>query len=348
MATKYVRNGRWHIQYSEDGKLHQFSTKIKAGTKEAESLADATLKEIEAKLARDRIGLGEERKDAPIMEAAKRWFASVKSSTAPRTAERYLENINALLEWWKEHQPKKELVSQFDPASLQDFITHRSSLVKPNTVRGEISHLGAFFNWCIRMGYLIRNPLGLCNKPKRTAAHIRWFSVEEAKRIFAAAPLPRRDLYLFLYRTGCRIGETSRLLVKDIDFKRNVIRVPADITKARRPDEIEIHKKIRPVLTRLCAGKKPETLLFSDAPQWGARFNNIRKEFQSFLANMKPPIPNASLHTWRHTAISHWVQDGVHLAVVQVLARHEDIKTTMRYAHLGPDQIKGQINRQPI
>ena len=48
-------------------------------------------------------------------------------------------------------------------------------------------------------------------------------------------------------------------------------------------------------------------------------------------------------HTLRHTFISRLVMAGVDLRTVQELAGHREIKMTMRYAHLAPEQKRRAI-----
>ena len=44
-------------------------------------------------------------------------------------------------------------------------------------------------------------------------------------------------------------------------------------------------------------------------------------------------------HTWRHTTASRLVQGGMDIYKVKEWMGHEDIKMTMRYAHLAPTNI---------
>jgi site-specific recombinase XerD len=48
---------------------------------------------------------------------------------------------------------------------------------------------------------------------------------------------------------------------------------------------------------------------------------------------------NGSLHTLRHTYISHLVMAGVPLRTVQKLAGHSTVAVTERYSHLAPGHL---------
>ncbi|MBI2893401.1 MAG: tyrosine-type recombinase/integrase [Deltaproteobacteria bacterium] len=49
------------------------------------------------------------------------------------------------------------------------------------------------------------------------------------------------------------------------------------------------------------------------------------------------PMRPIGWHVARHSFASHLVMRGVSLKAVQELLGHDDMKTTMRYAHLAPE-----------
>jgi len=51
------------------------------------------------------------------------------------------------------------------------------------------------------------------------------------------------------------------------------------------------------------------------------------------------------VYTLRHTFISRLVQAGVTLAEVAALAGHQDVRMTMRYAHLAPHHLHRGISK---
>ena len=54
-------------------------------------------------------------------------------------------------------------------------------------------------------------------------------------------------------------------------------------------------------------------------------------------------IKKCRWHDLRHTFASRMVINGVPILVVQQLMRHSDVKTTMRYSHLAPKNLKDAL-----
>ncbi len=54
---------------------------------------------------------------------------------------------------------------------------------------------------------------------------------------------------------------------------------------------------------------------------------------------------NIRFHSLRHTYASWLVEGGVDLYRVKELMGHSSIQTTMRYAHLAPDNLRNEVER---
>ncbi len=338
MASIYLKNGYWWIAYTHDGKRVQRTTKI---PKNQKPLARQYKKQLEADLLNGHLGLVSK---IGIMEAFRRYLETVKATKSDRTLERYTECLNSFTKFWAKKYPKLKLLHDITLGRVQNWVTHRSSVKAPKTVQIELTVLISALNFAVRQGWIPKSPISanLIDKPRPLKRKpTRFFSPAELKVIFEKSTPRRSDLWKFLYYTATRIGEASRLKVSAIG--KDFITLPALTTKSRRLDTIPIANNLRPVLERLCSGKKPDDPLFPEAPEWGRRFNNLRVEFQSFLK--KNDIKKADLHTFRHTAASHWVQKGVPIRVVMDMMRHKDIKYTMVYSHLAPEDSSKFVNQ---
>ena len=70
----------------------------------------------------------------------------------------------------------------------------------------------------------------------------------------------------------------------------------------------------------------------------------MSKRFLHYVRLAKLP-EGLSFHSLRHTYISWMIMAGVPVPVVQKLAGHADLKTTMGYVHLAPDSLRGAVQR---
>ena len=70
-------------------------------------------------------------------------------------------------------------------------------------------------------------------------------------------------------------------------------------------------------------------------------FSPCKGAFRKAVERAGLELPDGQLtHILRHTFASHFVMNGGSLKVLQELLGHEDINTTMIYAHLAPDFLE--------
>lgn len=108
------------------------------------------------------------------------------------------------------------------------------------------SSLNTFFDWCLKRGYIDKNPMGAVSRPKNNTEHkVTYLTQPEIHKLFRAVDknsnktLGRRDktIISLALATGLRVGALVNINVDDIDFENNVIKV---IEKRQKVRELQI------------------------------------------------------------------------------------------------------------
>src|SRR3712207_4628420 len=110
---------------------------------------------------------------------------------------------------------------------------------KKSSVARKLAALRTFFQFLIREGVVEVNPAKLVSTPRLDKKLPNHLSVEDAVR-FIETPdtetdLGRRDRAIleFLYGTGVRVSELTKLNLRDIDFRNKTVRVTGKRRKER-------------------------------------------------------------------------------------------------------------------
>ena len=75
----------------------------------------------------------------------------------------------------------------------------------------------------------------------------------------------------------------------------------------------------------------------------GSPIQSVKRSFAT--ACRRAGIEDFHPHDLRHTCAAWLVQSGVPIREVAELLRHADIRITMRYAHLAPDNVRAAVTR---
>ena len=156
---------------------------------------------------------------------------------------------------------------------------------------------------------------------------------EEIEKILEVTEITKyRTMFMLMYGTGLRIGETVRLRVDDIDRNRKVIRVNQGKGLKDRytllPDVLmkELEKYYKRV-------RQNEWLFPGDKEGQHITERSVQRAFQQ--SKTKAAIrKKVSVHTLRHSFASHIVEAGYDVYHLQKLMGHSTVKTTNRYIQI--------------
>lgn len=140
------------------------------------------------------------------------------------------------------------------------------------------------------------------------------------------------DLVVMLLDTGARHNEIVTLTWDDVDMYNRTIKLYRP--KVRNESVLFITDRLYSILTRRKKSRLNEYI-----------FNNKKGEHRAHCpisikkAIKRAGLKNVSIHTFRHTAASRWIQNGMSLYEVSQMLGHTTIQMTMRYAHLEQTDI---------
>jgi len=167
-------------------------------------------------------------------------------------------------------------------------------------------------------------------------------SLEECKKLIQA-PDNLRDRYLiaFMYSSGLRISEVSKLKIGDIDTDRMQIRVVQG--KGNKDRYVPLSKYIAERLPKYLDMYKPQIYLFNSCN--GKQFS-VRGIQRIFREAMKKTgiLKKVTSHTLRHSYATHLLESGVDLITIKNVLGHKNITTTMIYLHVAQPKPSGFKN----
>lgn len=259
------------------------------------------------------------------------------------------------------------------PEDIDEFL-----LSRPRRTARSYNHLlGAvrrLFDWHLAQGTLDRSPVTA--KPRREVARrIPFlFDVMHARQLLEAAgnladgpnaPLrgpTYRAIFALLYGLGLRIGEVSRLCLKDVDMDRHVLIIrQTKFAKTRLvpfgpriAELLERYLKLRP---RGAGVTSPDAPLFSFIAGKVIAPGSIRRTFHDLVKQLQLTIPPGTahphVHDLRHSfavgTLLRWYRTGAQPAALllrlSTFLGHVEPASTAVYLTITADLLREASSR---
>ena len=153
------------------------------------------------------------------------------------TLEQYYRTVNNM---FKElEKPLKDIKT--DDIRYYLSLYQEKRKVSKVTLNNTRRYLSTFFNWCTDEDIINKNPMRRIKAIKQQKTVKEPFSEIEMEQIRNSADSIRnRALIEFLYSTGCRVSEVSKVEIDDIDFVHNSLLV---VGKGNKQREVYISDK---------------------------------------------------------------------------------------------------------
>jgi integrase len=169
---------------------------------------------------------------------------------------------------------------------------------------------------------------------KEPQGRIRWLEPDEEQRLLDACRGSRTkhlvDFVTVAMESGLRKGELFGLTWDRVDLSRGVLRL--EVTKSGKRREVPMRQAVYDILAAIPANDRVGRV-------WPS--GSIRRAFESAVAGAK--LDDLHFHDLRHHFASWFVMRGGLIQALKEILGHADLKMTLRYAHLAPEHLRGEI-----
>ncbi len=288
----------------------------------------------------------------PIANAVELFLGHVKahSPDKPLTEKRYRQ----VLDHFERILGKKKYVEAITRSDIDDYKIKRTQdngdedkkPAKARTVNFEVSTLRTFFYYLVNeRGIRMQNPCArfkpLKDEKEKARRKPPTYTQDELNRLFGKCDGFEKAAFATLLLTGLREQELCFLTWKDVDLKKETIRVTGAGKEGFSPKDYE--ERLIPLPPDLLALLKK----LHRKSEWafptarGTRQTHLLRRLKRLAKRAK--VDHATLHKFRHTYATRLLEKGCDIVTVQHLMGHSDLDTTRQY--LNPDDT---LKRQAV
>ncbi|MFT8319485.1 MAG: tyrosine recombinase XerC [Bacillus sp. (in: firmicutes)] len=277
-------------------------------------------------------------------------YLQIEKNCSPYTIEYYQQDIKQFFLFMS-----NQLINELDEVTSSDvriFLTDlfNGKLARKSIAR-KISSLRSFYKFLAREKIVETNPFSAVSIPKLEKRLPDFFYEEELQQLFlscdSSTPLGNRNKALLelLYATGIRVGECTKIELKDLDFSISTVLVKGKGKKERYvPFGSFAHAALQSYI------KDGRTkLMGKNRTQHSFLFVNYRGEplTDRGIRDILNKMMNASSlqgkihpHKLRHSFATHLLANGADMRTVQELLGHAFLSSTQTYTHVTNEYLK--------
>ena len=271
-------------------------------------------------------------------------FLSSKKRFSSHTIRAYRTDIEQLID----HLGEDILIKDLNKYDLHEYVSTISKSITSKSLSRKIATIKSLFKFMVAENILENNISKSIRAPKISKKLPNHLTIDEMNLFFDKSldmvEMPLRDLSIIdlLYSTGIRVSECASILISNINFKNNSIKI---LGKGKKERIVLFGDKTKKNLMRymnqeniqidgylfISGNKKSKNNYITTRTIY-----NIVKKYIKFISSNEKLGP----HSLRHSFATHLLQTGSDLMAIKDLLGHSSLSSTQIYTHLDTQRMK--------
>ena len=261
----------------------------------------------------------------------------------------YINNVLHFARFVTDGALTEDFYKNITAADVENYMISLETRDTPNGIKrtgddilqARWSSLNTFFDWCLKRGYIDKNPMGVVSRPKNNTEHkVTYLTKTEINKLFRAIDKNQNDTFSrrdktiigLALATALRVSALVNINVDDIDFDNSVIKV---IEKRQKIREIPIGENTKNLLKEWVEFRGD---VYRDVNSPALFFSkNYDRLSVDGVADMLAKycdwagIKRVTPHKLRSSAACALAKAGVPVKAISQQLGHSNSQVTMRY-----------------
>ena len=251
-----------------------------------------------------------------------------------KTQENYLCSVGTFLNYFKNEVDPKHITNDKIKEWLLTFTTI-------NTRNHKLCAIKSFYGITVGQ-HLKLEKIPFSKKDKKLPIVL---SVAEVQRMFDVCDnLKHKIILSLLYSCGLRVSELINLKWSHIDRSRMIINIIR--AKGNKDRQVMLAPELIPLLESYFRKYRPVDYVLNGQTDLQYSDRSVGEVVKQ-LATKAGINKRVYSHLMRHNCFTHMVEAGTDINLIQRLAGHSNVKTTLIYTHISHNlisQIKSPLN----
>jgi site-specific recombinase XerD len=294
---------------------------------------------------------------------------------SPATIEYYEGNLRRFL-WFCEQNNLPDDARLLTEWNIREFFsyvsgeTHRwgaegngSASCQPKATYSTVHHyyrvLKAFYNWCMREGFVTESPLEKIRLKNPRLSVVQPYSVEDIRKLLAVCDMDFKNnakflgsrnkaIVLMLLDSGLRVSELANIKLEDIDTERGLIKV---LGKGSKERVVRIGSTAQKALWKYLMFRHKTNSQALWLTEEGTLLSKYSVQIMVKRLKERAGVTvKGNCHKFRHTFALSFLRKDKNPFNLQYLLGHSDLRMTRHYVStLGAeDALKAHESASPV